>query len=787
MTKRRSNTSRTSNRRPKSAPRSTRTGWALARLWIVYGLLLVVALLGIWTFYLDSVVRAKFEGKKWSLPARVYARPLELYVGQSLLPPLFEQELRALGYRFEGNLQAPGQVVKKVSATSSEVTYHIHSRGFDFWDKKEVPRKFMLRVANGSVQGLIDLAGADLPLVRLEPEEIGGFYPADKEDRLLVRLSDLPPLLGETLLAVEDKHFLDHHGVSPLAILRAAWVNATSGGVVQGGSTITQQLVKNFYLTNEQSLLRRKIPEAIMALLLEAHYSKSEILETYINEVFLGQSGARSINGFALGAQHYFRQPLRELDTHELALLVGLVKGASYYNPWRNPERAKARRNVVLGVMHQEGLINAQQLKVAQAAPLGIVAEGESRSTTYPAFMDLVKRQLKQDYNEDDLRSEGLRIFTSLSPMVQRQAERALQARLPELEKRFNTKGVQASMVVTSVGGGEILALLGDRDPRFTGFNRALDAKRQIGSLMKPFVFLAALEQPHKYNLGTIISDAPVSYKSGGKWWAPQNADKKDHGDIPLYKALAFSYNQATARLGMTLGLDTVADVVKRAGYEGKVPALPAMLLGSVEMTPLDVAGIYHTLAADGVYTPLNAIREVLAADGKPLKRYPLELEQRFDAEASFQLQYAMQRTMREGTGRSAYNQLPASFEVAGKTGTTNDQRDSWFAGYSGEHLAVVWLGRDDNSATPLSGAGGALQVWSEFMKQLPSRSLPQEPPPGVSFDWLDGATGKLSAEGCIGALWLPLRDDQRPPQSADCLLPNSTNPVKNFWQRLVN
>lgn len=782
MTKRRSN-----NRRTKPNSRPARTGWALVRIWIVYSMLLVVALLGIWTLYLDSVVRSKFEGKKWSLPARVYARPLELYLGQSLTPVLFEQELRALGYRFENSISTPGQVVKKVSAASNEVTYHIHSRGFDFWDKKEPSHKFMLRVANGSVQGLIDLAGADLPLVRLEPEEIGGFYPADKEDRLLVRLSDLPPLLGETLLAVEDKHFLDHHGVSPLAILRAAWVNASSGGVVQGGSTITQQLVKNFYLTNEQSLLRRKIPEAIMAVLLEVHYSKSEILETYINEVFLGQSGARGIHGFALGARHYFRQPLAELKQHQLALLVGLVKGASYYNPWKHPERAKARRNVVLAVMHQEGLISAAELKSGQAAPLGVLPPNESSTTTYPAFMELVKRQLNQDYNEDDLRSEGLRIFTSLSPMVQRQAERALQTRLPELEKRFNTKNVQASMVVTSVGGGEILALLGDRNPRFTGFNRALDAKRPVGSLLKPFVYLAALEQPSKYNLATIISDAPVSYKSGGKWWAPQNADKKDHGDIPLYKSLAFSYNQATARLGMTLGLDTVADVVKRAGYEGKVPMLPAMLLGSVEMSPLEVAGIYHTLAADGVYTPLNAIREVLAADGKPLKRYPLELEQRFDTESSFQLQYAMQRTMREGTGRSAYNQLPGSLEVAGKTGTTNDQRDSWFAGYSGEHLAVVWLGRDDNSSTPLSGAGGALQVWAEFMKQLPSRSLPQEPPPGVSFDWLDGATGKLSAEGCIGALWLPLREDYRPVQSTDCLLPNSNNPVKNFWQRIVN
>lgn len=782
MTKRRSTT-----RRPaKSNNFASRFNARMIWLFVLYSMLLAVVLVGIWTLYLDRVVREKFEGKKWSLPARVYARPLELYQGQSLTPALFEQELRALGYRFEGNITSPGQVVKKVSSSSAEVVYHIHSRGFDFWDKTEPSHKFMLRVANGSVQGLIDLAGADLPLVRMEPEEIGGFYPADKEDRLLVRLSDLPPLLGETLLAVEDKHFLDHHGVSPMAILRAAWVNASSGGVVQGGSTITQQLVKNFYLTNEQSVFRRKIPEAIMAVLLELHYSKSEILETYINEVFLGQSGSRSINGFALGAQHYFRQPLRELDTHELALLVGLVKGASFYNPWRNPERAKERRNVVLTVMQQEGLITEKELKLAQAAPLGIVAAGDARSTTYPAFMDLVKRQLNEDYNEGDLRSEGLRIFTTLSPMVQRQAEKSMESRVAQLEKQFKTKNVQGSMVVTSVGGGEILALLGDRDPRFSGFNRALDARRPVGSLLKPFVYLTALEIPQKYNLGTIISDAPVSYKSGGKWWAPQNADKRDHGDVPLYKALAYSYNQSTARLGMTLGLDAVAKTMKRAGYEGKVPELPSMLLGAVDMSPLEIAGMYHTIAADGVYTPLHAIREVLTVDGKPLKRYPLELEQRFENESTFLVQYAMQRAMREGTGRSAYNQIPSKIDLAGKTGTTNDQRDSWFAGYSGEHLAIVWLGRDDNSATPLSGAGGALQVWADFMKQLPTRSLEQEPPAEVSFDWLDEKTGKLGAETCEGSVWLPLREEFRPLESVDCTIGNE-NPIKNFWQKLVN
>ena len=782
MTRRRS-----TNRPRQPSSRSTsgsRHGWALLRIWGFYGLLLIFLGGLIWSFYLDVVVRDKFEGKKWSLPARVYARPLELYEGLSLTPQLLEQELKSLGYRFEAQLKAPGQVVKKVSASSVDASYWVHSRGFEFWDKREPARSFVVAVNNSGVASLRDMAGADLPLVRLEPEEIGGFYPADREDRLLVQLGDLPPLLGETLLAVEDKHFLEHHGVSPTAILRAAWVNARSGDVVQGGSTLTQQLVKNFYLTNEQKFFARKIPEAIMSVLLELHYSKSEILETYVNEVFLGQSGARAIHGFALASQHYFRQPLAELDTQEVALLVGLVKGASYYNPWRHPERAKERRNVVLGVMQKEGLISEQQLKLAQAAPLGVVPPGQSSSTNYPAFMDLVKRQLRQDYKESDLRSEGLRIFTTLSPMVQHQAEASLTDQVGRLERQYNVKDMQGGMVITSVGGGEILALIGDSNPRFEGFNRALDAKRPIGSLVKPFVFLTALAIPQKFNLATAISDEPVSYKAGGTWWAPLNYDKQNHGNPPLYQALAHSYNQATARLGMTLSLRSVIKTLQAAGYSGDIPELPSMLLGSVDMSPLEVAGIYHTLAAEGVFTPLHAIREVQTAEGKPLKRYPLELEQRFGVEETFALQYALQRVMREGTGRSAYNTINGSLDLAGKTGTTNDQRDSWFAGFSGEHLAVVWLGRDDNKATSFTGATGALRIWTDFMSHIPTRSLNQDPPPGVSFDWLDSTTGKLSAEGCSGAVWLPVRDDFRPLQSVDCKL--AQNPIKSFWQKLV-
>ncbi|GGY79988.1 penicillin-binding protein 1B [Cellvibrio zantedeschiae] len=754
-------------------------------LWIcLAGMLIGALILGVWSLYLDKVVREKFEGKKWSLPARVYSRPLELYEGLPLTPVLFEKELEALGYRTSASITSSGQMTRR-AASSSEVTYDIYTRGFNFWDKREEPQRFTVRIDEGKVASLMDEKGVGLPLVRMEPEEIGGIYPNNIEDRVLVKLDQLPPLLGETLLAVEDKHFLEHHGVSPEAILRAIWVNAREGEVVQGGSTLTQQLVKNFYLTSEQSLTR-KIPEAIMSVLLELHYSKSEILETYINEVYLGRSGSREIHGFGLAAQHYFRQPLHELNAQEIALLVGLVKGASFYNPWRNPERAKNRRNLVLSVMHQENLIDDKQFKIAQASPLGLAAETDVSLINYPAFVDLVKRQLKQDYQEDDLRKEGLRIFTTIAPMVQRLAEKAAATRVAQLEKQYKLKDMQVSMVVTSVGSGEILALIGDKNPRFPGLNRALDAHRQIGSLMKPFVYLTALDQPQTYNLGTLISDDPVSIKGGdGKMWEPKNADNLSHGNMPLYRALAHSENQATVRLGMQLGVKSVVQTVKAAGYNGEIPQVPSILIGAVDMSPMEVTGIYHTLAAEGVYTPLHAIREVLNAEGQPLKRYPIELDQRFSGQSTFELQYALQAVLREGTGRSVYNSFPASLPLAGKTGTTNDQRDSWFAGFSGEHLAVVWVGKDDNSKTPLSGASGALQVWADLMRQLPTQGVNQQPPEGVSYDWIDTSTGLLSAEHCEGAMWLPLHNDFKPKESAECKI--KAGAEEHWWQKIFN
>jgi len=775
---------KTKSRKRKPSTRQKAQGQgALARLWgnrwLRWSVAGILACTLIGVLVIDRGVVAKFEGKKWSLPARVYARPLELYEGLRISAEAFTQELKALGYRPSGQVTAPGQIWR------SGDDFEIFSRDFEFWDQRESARHFRMRLKAGQITSLRDVRGEALPLVRLQPREIGGIYPAHMEDRLLVKLTEIPPLLGETLIAVEDRDFLDHHGLSGRGIARAALANLRAGGVVQGGSTLTQQLVKNFYLSHQRSL-GRKMLEALMSLLLELHYSKAEILETYINEVYLGQSGRRAIHGFALASEHYFQQPLQELGTSQLALLVGLVKGASYYNPWRHPERAQRRRDLVLQVMTDTGLISEREKTQAQGQPLAVVDRRQRRSPSFPAFLDLVKRQLRTDYREEDLRTEGLRIFTSFDPVVQAQAQRSLQGQIARLEQGYKMPAgeLQGASVVTAVGSGEVLAVVGDRNSNFAGFNRALDAHRQVGSLIKPAVYLTALQADQNFHLASPLSDSPVVVEGrDGSRWQPRNFSREDHGDVLLYQALAHSYNQSTARLGMQLGLHRVRQTVEALGVTSQVPEVPSMLLGSVEMSPLEVATMYHTLANEGFYTPLRAIRTVLSADGTPLKRYPLSVEQRFAPEQVYLLNYGLQAVMHEGTGRSAFRRLSGDLRIAGKTGTTNDQRDSWFSGFTGDHLAVVWLGRDDNGQTPLTGATGALQVWSDMMARLPTRSMDTTPPERVTYQYVDVDSGKPSGSNCRSAQQLPFIVGREPEGRSPC--EHIENPVLHWWKGL--
>ncbi|KAF1070107.1 MAG: Penicillin-binding protein 1B [Pseudomonas citronellolis] len=756
MTRPRSSRSRNRGKQPSSRLR-TWLGWALK-----LSLVGVVVVAG-FAVYLDAVVQEKFSGKRWTIPAKVYSRPLELFSGLKLDKDDFLQELGALGYRRTSTVDGPGEVAVAGS------TVDLNTRGFQFYEGAEPAQHIRVRFSGNSVAGLSRADGADLAVARMEPLLIGGLYPAHNEDRILIKLDQVPPYLIDTLVAVEDRDFRTHHGVSLKSIARAVWINASAGQLRQGGSTLTQQLVKNFFLTNERSL-SRKLTEAMMAVLLEFHYDKREILEAYLNEVFLGQDGQRSVNGFGLASQYFFSQPLSELKLPQVALLVGMVKGPSFYNPRRNPERALERRNVVLDVLAEQGVVTAQEAAAAKQAPLGVTAQGSMANSSYPAFLDLVKRQLREDYRDEDLTEEGLRIFTSFDPILQYKAETAVTETFKRFAGRKGIDGTETAMVVTNPETGEIQALIGSRDSRFAGFNRAVDAVRPIGSLVKPAVYLTALERPSQYTLTSWIQDEPFSVKGkDGQVWTPQNYEREANGTIFLYQGLARSLNLSTARLGLDLGVPNVLKTVERLGVQVNWPAYPAMLLGAGALSPMQVATMYQTIASGGFNTPLRSIRSVLTADGQPLKRYPFQVEQRFDPGSIYLVQNAMQRVMREGTGRSVYTQLPSTLTLAGKTGTTNDSRDSWFSGFGQDLLAVVWLGRDDNGKTPFTGATGALQIWTNFMRRADPQPLDMPKPDNIVQAWVDPHTGEGTDASCPGAVQMPYIRGSEPKPGTGC------------------
>lgn len=741
-------------------------------------LLLLLLLLAAFTLYLDITIRAQFEGKRWALPARVYARPLELYPGAKLTPEQLAAELALLRYHQVAAPEEPG------SYRRAGEEFELLTRPFLFWDGTQNVLRLRVELDGGRVHKLRDhKTGATVNLARLDPLLIGSIYPAHNEDRVLVRLKEVPQDIVNGLVAVEDRKFFSHHGVDPRGMARAA-VTMLRGGAVQGGSTLTQQLVKNFYLSSDRTL-RRKFTEILMALLLESHYGKEEILETYVNEIYLGQDGNRAVHGFGLASHFYFGQPLPRLTLAQSALLVALVKGPSHYDPRRFPQRALERRNLVLAELHRREFISPRQLAAARAEPLGVTTRPPSGASPYPAFLDLVHRQLRRDYDEDDLRSEGLQIFTTLDPQAQRAAEYALTRRLAELERARGMPAhtLEGSVVVTSAQHGEVQAVVGGRDTLFEGFNRALDAQRPIGSLIKPAVYLAALERPDSYTLATPLDDSRLVWKERGiKDWEPNNYDMEFHGRVALHTALANSYNVATARLGLELGVPKVMETVQRLGVEREFPTYASSLLGTSELAPIEVAQMYQTLASGGFRSPLRAIREILTVDGKPLQRYPLAVEQAVEPAPAYLLTTALQGVVREGTGQGLKQYVAPAVGVAGKTGTTGDLRDSWFAGYTGDRLAVVWVGADDNRPVQLTGSTGALVVWGDMMAQLDPEPLALPPPETIERVWIDTKTGRRAAKGCQGAVELPFIRGSAPQETAPCA---AGAPVRSWFKGL--
>lgn len=719
----------------------------------------------IYVIRLDTVIRNKFEGQRWDIPAKVFARPLEIYTNASISQANFTQELNMLGYKSSDSYTKPGSYVNQGNSM------YVHTRGFDFGDSSEPEQVLEVTFGADQVTDVRATKPSSTGIARLEPMLIGGIYPQHNEDRVLIKLNKVPKTLIEALIATEDRNFYHHHGLSIRGTARALVSNVT-GGKRQGGSTLTQQLVKNFYLSPERTL-KRKVNEALMSLLLEFHYNKDEILEAYLNEVNLGQNGNYSINGYGLASQFYFGLPLRELNVAQQAYLVGLVQGPSLYNPWRNPEGALKRRNTVLNNMLVMGYLSQAEYEQESARPLGVLSKPSIGTAKFPDFLDIVRRQLRSEYQETDLTNQGLRIFTTLDPIAQTRIQDAFKASVGQLAKGnpSRLRDLQGAVLVSHPENGELVAAVGSTQD-FTGFNRAVDAKRQVGSLLKPVIYLNAIESG-RYNWASRIQDRAVSVPTGSdQSWTPKNYSGGEHGEVTMAQALANSYNLSAVRLGQEFGVSAFTNKLKKFGVTSEIPSYPSVFLGAVNMSPMEMLSIYSNFATGGFKYPTRAIRSVVDANGKVLERFGLNVEQTIEPSSAYVLNYGLQQVMASGTGRSAYNSLPSSLKLAGKSGTTNDTRDSWFAGYSGNYVAVVWLGLDNNKVTGLTGSSGALPVWTNVMRQLRQQPVNLKQTDDVQWQWIDVASGNLSAQGCGGAMYIPMLRSTVPHQATSCAYP---------------
>ena len=695
--------------------------WLLLKIGIVFAVLMAI-----YGVYLDQKIRSRIDGKVWQLPAAVYGRMVNLEPDMSLSKNEMVKLLTATQYRQVTKMTRPGEFT--VQANSIEMI----RRPFDFPDSKEGQVRARLTFDGNRLDTIENLDNnRQFGFFRLDPRLITMLSSPNGEQRLFVPRSGFPDLLVDTLLATEDRHFYEHDGISVYSIGRAVLANLTAGRTVQGASTLTQQLVKNLFLSSERSYWR-KANEAYMALIMDARYSKDRILELYMNEVYLGQSGDSEIRGFPLASLYYFGRPVEELSLDQQALLVGMVKGASIYNPWRNPKLALERRNLVLRLLQQQQVIDQELYEMLSARPLGVQPRGGVISPQ-PAFMQMVRQELQAKLGDKVKDLSGVKIFTTFDSMAQDAAEKAVVEGIPLLMKQRKLTDLETAMVIVDRYSGEVRAMVGGANPQFAGYNRAMQARRSIGSLAKPATYLTALSQPNLYRLNTWIADAPISLRQpNGQVWSPQNDDRRFSGRVMLVDALTRSMNVPTVNLGMALGLPAVTDTWQKLGApKDQLHAVPAMLLGALNLTPIEVAQAFQTIASGGNRAPLSSLRSVIAEDGNVLYQSYPQAERAVPAQAAYLTLWTMQQVIERGTGRQLGAKYPG-LHLAGKTGTTNNNVDTWFAGIDGREVAITWVGRDNNQPTKLYGSSGAMSVYQRYLENQSPNALNLTPPEDI-------------------------------------------------------
>ena len=717
--------------------------------------------------YFDKEIRTALTGKIHSLPAHIYAKPLSIQRDTKTDRETILQELRQRGYLEVNKIVKPG-------------SYAQHQNRLDVFfnpDPQLNQDSTAVRITF-SEQGISHITdhrtGGDVNQVFLEPQHIGSLELGSYKDRISMELANVPELLIQTIMIMEDRNFLNHFGIDPKGILRALWSNWKHGATVQGASTLTQQLVKNLFLTPERTV-SRKIIEALMSIVMELRFSKSEILQFYLNEVFLGQTGNRAIHGFALASEYYFGRSLQQLEPHQVALLVGIIPAPSFFNPRRHPARAKVKRDRVLRQLAQFGFLGAQSLNGYLAAPLHVIDGKRDTSSRFPTYTNYLQREIRQHYSQQVLRTEGLKFYTSLDPAIQSMSQQVLSDTLDQLELKFgiDDRSLQGSVVVVDQHRGEVVAMVGDRIKGYSGFNRALDAQRPIGSLVKPVVFLSALEQPDRFSLASLIDDSPLTIpQDHGEHWSPKNYDGEFRGSVSLLESLSQSLNIPTVKVGIDIGVEAVVQRLKSLGVDREISSFPSTLLGANQHTPLEVAQIYQPIANGGIRIPLRSVRAIGNHLGQPMGTLAVSGERVLTLQSWFLLDFALRNAVSQGTARRLRHRFPNHTDIAGKTGTTDDFRDSWFVGYNQQYLIVSWVGADDNKSTGLSGSRGALEVWANIFEKLPN--LPKKagqpkPHDNIVFAHIDPVTGLLANHRCDNKINLPFIQGYQPEDFAPC------------------
>jgi penicillin-binding protein 1B len=698
------------------------------------------------------VVQQKLRGERGLLPSRTYARPLVLRPGLFLGPDELVRVLNGLRYtEQEGKLTEAGQF----AVTDAGVS--LFPRPVP--DGAEEP--ILVTFDKEQVKELRGRGKHRFAEQSLEPELVTYLFDAEREKRRRVKYEELPDHLVKAVLAIEDRRFFSHPGLDPIRLVAAVIRNLrTDKEIPQGGSTITQQLCKNFFLTPERSY-RRKAQEALLAFVLERRATKQEILELYLNEIYLGQAGSFSINGVGEAARLYFHKDVANLTLPEAALLAGMIQSPNPYNPFRHEKRATERRNEVIRAMQDAGFIDQKTMKEALAAPL-LVERPSVDTTDAPYFVDLVRRQLAQRYDPNDLTTQNLSIYTTLDLHLQDLAQQALERGLDNVQKlikKRTTERVQGSLIALEPASGKVVALVGGRSYGSSQYNRVMEARRQPGSTFKPFVYLTAFEATFDdpslppITPATVVDDAPSVFFYEDKEYIPTNYEDTYHGLVTLRHALAMSMNVATVKVAEMVGYPAVADLwSKKLGIGAPIQPYPAIALGAFEATPYELATAYNVLANGGLKVEPVTILSVADEKGRVLEQHHAPVPERvLRRESAFLVTDMLRSVMTEGTAASA-RWLGFTAEAAGKTGTTNDYRDAWFAGFTPDLLCVVWVGFDDNTPVGLSGTRAALPIWVDFMKAALGgvQPTPFPPPPeGIVFADIDSDTGLLATPYC--------------------------------------